>query len=237
MAGKSLSNGTLSLRFMQNAHRAKQQAQVEAEQAKIKDDAEWSVSMEVRDAWGIGSSIASARTEIEHETSYLPFIFQSDLGEGPSGSQSSSGARPRGRRTFNARGKEVIEDLKSEEPEDVQIREKGQGEDHKPRTKFEKRPTSISGFKGSLSTRRDEKKPRMKTAQMLIREDIPVRAPLPSPPQSFETASIPSATGFIKPAGVDDPVPLRLSTEGRKRDREHDPNVTIPASEGKKRKK
>ena len=41
---------------MQNAQRAKLQAQVEAEQAKIKDDAEWSVSQEVRDAWGIGQS-------------------------------------------------------------------------------------------------------------------------------------------------------------------------------------
>lgn len=56
MAGKTLSNGTLSLRFMQNAQRAKLQAQVEAEQAKVKDDAEWSVSQEVRDAWGLGES-------------------------------------------------------------------------------------------------------------------------------------------------------------------------------------
>ena len=40
---------------MQNAQRAKLQSQVEAEQAKIKDDAEWSVSQDVRDAWGIGS--------------------------------------------------------------------------------------------------------------------------------------------------------------------------------------
>ena len=56
MAGKTLSNGTLSLRFMQNAQRAKLQAQVEAEQAKVKDDAEWSVSQEVRDAWGLGAS-------------------------------------------------------------------------------------------------------------------------------------------------------------------------------------
>ncbi len=46
----------MSLRFMQNAQRAKLQAQVEAEQAKVKDDAEWSVSQEVRDAWGIRQS-------------------------------------------------------------------------------------------------------------------------------------------------------------------------------------
>ena len=53
---KQLSNTLLSLRFMQNAQRAKQQAQVEAEQAKIKDEAEWSVPQAWKDAWGIGSS-------------------------------------------------------------------------------------------------------------------------------------------------------------------------------------
>ena len=53
---KTLSNGVMSLKFMQNAQRAKQQAQVELEQAKIKDEAEWEVSKEVKDAWGIGSS-------------------------------------------------------------------------------------------------------------------------------------------------------------------------------------
>ena len=63
MSGKTLSNGTLSLKFMQNAQRAKLQAQVEAEQAKIKDDAEWSVSQEVRDAWGIGQSLSNRCVE------------------------------------------------------------------------------------------------------------------------------------------------------------------------------
>ena len=59
MSGKTISNSTLSLRFMQNAQRAKLQAQVDAEQAKIKDDAEWSVSQAVRDAWGIGTSASA----------------------------------------------------------------------------------------------------------------------------------------------------------------------------------
>ena len=55
MSGKTLSTGTLSLRFMQNAHRAKQLAEVEAEQAQVKDEAEWEVAKEVREAWGIGA--------------------------------------------------------------------------------------------------------------------------------------------------------------------------------------
>ena len=53
---KTLSNGTLSLRFMQNAQRAKQQAQIELEAAKVKDEAEWEVSQAVKDEWGIGST-------------------------------------------------------------------------------------------------------------------------------------------------------------------------------------
>ena len=49
--GKSLSNGTLGLRFMQNALRAKQQEAVEAERAKIQNEAEWEIPKEIRDAW------------------------------------------------------------------------------------------------------------------------------------------------------------------------------------------
>ena len=56
---KGISKGTLGLRFMQNALRAKQEAEVELERAKIKDEAEWEVSQEVKDAWGIGPSAAS----------------------------------------------------------------------------------------------------------------------------------------------------------------------------------
>jgi hypothetical protein len=45
---------------MQNAHRAKNLAHVEADKAQVKDDAEWEVAKEVRDAWGIGSSSSSS---------------------------------------------------------------------------------------------------------------------------------------------------------------------------------
>ena len=50
MTGKTLSKGTLSLRFMQNAHRAKQLQEVQLDQAKVQDDAEWQVSQEILDA-------------------------------------------------------------------------------------------------------------------------------------------------------------------------------------------
>lgn len=110
----------MGLRFMQNAQRAKQQAQVELEQAKVKDEAEWEVSQEVKDAWGIGSS-SSARyvttrficckptyccysaSSIVHEASYLPFLFSTSVVRPSDDSQS----KPKGRRSFNTKGKEV----------------------------------------------------------------------------------------------------------------------------------
>lgn len=55
MAAKKISTGTLGLRFMQNAFRAKQLGQVEAQQARVKDEAEWEVQAEVREGWGLGS--------------------------------------------------------------------------------------------------------------------------------------------------------------------------------------
>src|ERR1700730_2905732 len=51
---KPLSRGTLSLRFMQNAQRAKALTPVEPDRAVTKDteDTEWEVAREVREAWG-----------------------------------------------------------------------------------------------------------------------------------------------------------------------------------------
>ena len=55
MTSKTLSNGTLSLKFMQNAQRAKQEKAVELQRAKVKDEAEWEVSNEIKEAWGLSS--------------------------------------------------------------------------------------------------------------------------------------------------------------------------------------
>lgn len=59
MSRKTLSSGTLGLKFMQNA-RAKQLAHVEAEQAHVRDDAEWEVSKEIREGWGLDSCNSNA---------------------------------------------------------------------------------------------------------------------------------------------------------------------------------
>jgi hypothetical protein len=51
---KSLSNGTLGLRFMQNALRRQQLQEVELIRAEVKDEGKWEVGQDVKEAWGIG---------------------------------------------------------------------------------------------------------------------------------------------------------------------------------------
>ena len=62
MSGKTLSNGTLSLRFMQNASRVKQMKEVELERAELADDGRWEVNQAVKDSWGLSSSTAKRTT-------------------------------------------------------------------------------------------------------------------------------------------------------------------------------
>jgi hypothetical protein len=66
MAGKTISTSTLGLRFMQNAQRAKQLKEVEFEKADVKDDGQWEVPQEVRDAWGLVSGSSSWVESFSH---------------------------------------------------------------------------------------------------------------------------------------------------------------------------
>jgi hypothetical protein len=88
---------------MQNAHRAKNLAEVEAGKAKVKDDGEWEVSQEVRDSWGVGSSSRSGPV-VSYESSYLPFLFATTSDDLDS---FEVAPKLRGRRNFNSHGKEV----------------------------------------------------------------------------------------------------------------------------------
>ncbi|XP_006455738.1 hypothetical protein AGABI2DRAFT_195121 [Agaricus bisporus var. bisporus H97] len=98
---KTLSTGTLSLRFMQNAHRRQQLTQVELERAEVKDESKWEVGQEIKDAWGIGKEIQK-HDSVEYESSYLPFLFPSEHEDVSDGSQ-----RPLGRRMFNKKGEDI----------------------------------------------------------------------------------------------------------------------------------
>ncbi|PCH43166.1 hypothetical protein WOLCODRAFT_144405 [Wolfiporia cocos MD-104 SS10] len=229
MSSKTISNGTLGLRFMQNAQRLKQQAQVEAEQAKTKDDAGWSVAQSVRDAWG-----AQPQERVSYEASYLPFLFSTDReAAGPSTSSTQGAASAlRGRRTFDKRGREVerTEPLTifwKPEPE----KEEGAGKEMSvgDSAGTQRRPKTISGFGTPLvtsSTKKDAKgKTRTKTAQMLIRE-TPLALDAPAAPVGeHQAGSQTHREGFAKPVGVDEPIARAGRTRtssGKKRAREHE---------------
>jgi hypothetical protein len=129
MSSKSISTGTLSLRFMQNAHRAKQLKEVELDRAEVKDDEMWEVSKAVRDAWGLPRNSDSSlvlnfliycrlnflpRSKDVHESSYLPFIFSSTSSfEADDSVPEASSRKIAGRRTFNNKGEEVSQSVKS----------------------------------------------------------------------------------------------------------------------------
>ncbi|KAF8214696.1 hypothetical protein K438DRAFT_1705927 [Mycena galopus ATCC 62051] len=101
MTAKTLSTSTLSLKFMQNAHRAKNLAEVQLERAEVKDDGEWEVAKEIRAAW-----VPEAAQSVSYEASYLPFLFTSDA----SGSGSDA-ANLKGQRAFK-RGREVADEVR-----------------------------------------------------------------------------------------------------------------------------
>ncbi|KAJ3491930.1 hypothetical protein NLI96_g370 [Meripilus lineatus] len=242
---KVLSNGTLSLRFMQNAQRAKQQAQVEAEQAKVKDEAEWEVSQETKDAWGVGSNSEGDPSGVTYETSYVPFLFPhsaDDCGDTISQVEPRTSRPPHGRRTFKGGIEEVAPDIKDVIPEIAKSTNPTDQESSEPANK---RPKSISGHKLPLPTKAKVSK-RTKTAQMLIREDNgkglsrPPRALPPSvTPQETGTNKA-TPTGFLKPAGVDMPSisgARGSSSSVSKRGRDGDLSESVGAGSKKRNRK
>ncbi|CAE7113981.1 unnamed protein product [Rhizoctonia solani] len=72
----SLSNGTLSLRFMQRGAAQK----VTAATAKVIDEAEWDIGPTARAAWGVTSTVnldsaTKVPIHVTRDESYLPFVF------------------------------------------------------------------------------------------------------------------------------------------------------------------
>lgn len=207
---------------MQNAQRAKQQAQVELEQAKIKDEAEWEVSQEIKDAWGIGSSKNASTSSVIHESSYLPFLFAS---QSAGASDGETLAKPKGRRSFNTKGKEVETEKVADEPAP---------DGDAPESQPSKRITSISGFRAPKAASKSSKG---KSVQELIREDATKRepapletdTPVPSPATSQPSRAPPAS--FMKPAGVDAPS-TKNNAAKKKRDRDEGGD-----GDGKKRKR
>jgi hypothetical protein len=107
---------------MQNAHRAKNLAEVQLERAEVKDDGEWEVAKAIRDAWGPETTqvclnfrakftpdhaTLNFRQSVSYEASYLPFLFTSDTSD----SDATPAANLKGRRTFK-RGREVADEVR-----------------------------------------------------------------------------------------------------------------------------
>ncbi|THH20346.1 hypothetical protein EUX98_g8595 [Antrodiella citrinella] len=244
---KQLSNGTMGLRFMQNAQRAKQQAQVEHEHAKVQDEAEWEVPQDLKEKWGIGAASSSSQASsssagggnITYEPSYIPFMYDD--------TENAEAGPSKGRRKFNIHGIEVAPN-RVILPVTV-VATPAQQDDTKQRV------GSISGFQAPLPIKEFPKdkdgKKRTKSVQEIIRETVPTSRPPPPPPSqppTHPTSSISTSTAssgvaavasklasrpphgsssvFMKPAGVDD-------SPTTKRTREHD----VAGKEGKKRKK
>ncbi|TCD67752.1 hypothetical protein EIP91_011994 [Steccherinum ochraceum] len=224
----------------QNAQRAKQEAQVEAEHAKVKDDAEWEIPQAMREQWGIASSPKSSSSRsaaVSYESSYVPFMSaDSSPQAGPS--------QVKGRRRFNTHGEEVASVETTTEPQEPATHDDGSLSSKQPPR------AGISGFKAPLSITKDKTTKRTKTAQMLIREDNGkgLRDPPPLSKNSVvaaatttttTTTSTTATTGFRKPAGIDVPTgPAQGKVDARtKRSREQGSAGISGSKEGKKRKK
>ncbi|KAJ7092415.1 hypothetical protein B0H15DRAFT_777429 [Mycena belliarum] len=236
MAAKALSTSTLSLKFMQNAHRAKNLAEVQLEKAEVKDDGEWEVAKEIRDAWG-----PETTHSVSYEASYLPFLFSDD----------APTPAAKGRRAFK-RGMEVADGVRAS----LAPVAPPAASTSKPAG----RPKSISS---TLSGRQPPKSanakngPRGKTARQAIYDNAGVGEDLRHNKNRSEPASLPTSApppslpnAFLKPAGIDEPAPVKPSMpaaaapaaeppeQKAKGKRARDQMVETPEGEsGKKKKK
>lgn len=109
MAQKTLSPGTLNLRFMRDARRP-QHTPLPPVHNPVHDDAEWVLPHPAYPSEK--PCVPPARLpSVTYDTSYLPFLFPSlhdtPAADGPSSLSPQDTLRPRGRRVFNSRGHEI----------------------------------------------------------------------------------------------------------------------------------
>ncbi|RDB17597.1 hypothetical protein Hypma_001044 [Hypsizygus marmoreus] len=218
MSGKTISKGTLGLRFMQNAQRAKQLKEVEEDRAQVKDDGQWEVDTAVRDAWGTVSSSSSSSQTISYESSYLPFLFPS-VSE-PTAEPSLT--KPKGRRVFNKHGQEEVPQEKVDpEPtmtsEDPKVASSSKGSKAHPRPISISRASGGSNLFGFPPQQPKSANPNAQTAKQAIFDNtgvgVDLRASASKFPQSEGSVKpSPGPNVFLKPAGVDDPSETKSSS-------------------------
>ncbi|KAJ3980523.1 hypothetical protein F5890DRAFT_688879 [Lentinula detonsa] len=217
MSGKQLSSGTLSLKFMQNAQRAKQLAEVELEKAHIEDDGQWEIAKEIRESWGP----AESDDTVSYESSYLPFLFPSI----PTSSGTSDDV-PKGRRIFK-RGKEVKATTETAHPPPPSL-EKTETTvlpTNSPSNSSVREPRSGTGSTAGPITTKSAKLAIFDTSQV----GIDLRPPTNSHLASSVQIPASSKNIFLKPAGVDEP----KASIGRSHSTSVEKEVIITAREAK----
>ncbi|PPR01669.1 hypothetical protein CVT24_001498 [Panaeolus cyanescens] len=214
---KTLSNGTLSLRFMQRAKETKEVVQLD--KAEVKDDGEWEVSREIREAWGLVGNARDGESsngmDKIHEESYVPFLFGNDVDEGDDDEGWGSRAKTKGRRVFNNKGEDVS--FKTTTPQPVvsstsnanitslsNSTPSSNTTTTKPLKTFE-RPSSIS------TVAKGHGKKKQSARDAIFGNDnvgVDLRAQKKEEAVDDQTPAAPTpvlSTGFMKPAGVDEP--------------------------------
>ncbi|KAJ7896943.1 hypothetical protein B0H13DRAFT_2275928 [Mycena leptocephala] len=207
MAAKTLSTSTLSLKFMQNAHRAKNLAEVQLERAEVKDDGEWEVAKEIRDAWGPETTQVQS---VSYEASYLPFLFTSDTSD----LDATPAANLKGRRAFK-RGREVADEYQPVDPASPATAAKAPAASTFKSAGKPKQISSLSGRTGNSNSN--------------SKKACRLRRKARRPARQFTIALPPPPNVFLKPAGVDEPAESTksASTAG---------NTPTPSSDSAERK-
>ncbi|TFY65302.1 hypothetical protein EVG20_g5642 [Dentipellis fragilis] len=216
MAG-GISSTTLNLRFMQNAQRVaatpNTASTAAAEKAQAKDESQWEVSAELKEAWGIGSRARdSSEPAVTHESSYLPFLWSAnDTTDGLPAAATGVNLPIKGRRTWDKRGREIMpeDDVPEAPPADASRSDPPRKLKSISGSGYASVPTARAGKDTGRDRDRDRdrdkpKSPKkaQKPVRELIREDASrpgrdLRAQLRAPAPAAEN-------GFLKPAGVDE---------------------------------
>ncbi|CAE6492403.1 unnamed protein product [Rhizoctonia solani] len=205
----SLSNGTLSLRFMQRGASQK----VTAATAKVTDEAEWDIGPIARAAWGVTSSDAKASSiNVTRDDSYLPFVFDFNAPDSTNqqSSRDESEVEPARRRIFR-KGTEIKHEACSADAVN------SSNETEKSETKAE----SDMKTNGSPDATRGHPK-------AISSPGKPNPSHVPNKPgirrhrlEGFLKPSATPSTGFLKPSGVS-------SASGTRRKRTYEGDITAP---------
>ncbi|KAG8793470.1 hypothetical protein FRC16_010949 [Serendipita sp. 398] len=207
----TLSNGLMSLKFMQRAAASSGEQTQEAERARVVDDSEWYIARPP----GEEISVKKINSNVTQEASYMPFLYSSrasssdDEDQDPDlTKQSSSKSTFRGRRTFKDGEEQIIgktADLDVPSPEELPANQD---------IKVDPKPTTSSRTKEVPVPPSNRKNKKKRPASDDDDQQLDYADNTAQPP------SILSANTFARPSGVftKETKPHKASDEGQKSD-------------------